>query len=115
MSESQNNQTSMLNSEDISFSSFQKMIETTFGHKDAARGIDGTFMWLMEEVGELAAALRKEDRQNLKEEFADVFAWLATLANIADIDLTAAIHEKYHLGCPRCKKTTCECNLEAKP
>jgi NTP pyrophosphatase (non-canonical NTP hydrolase) len=33
--------------------------------------------------------------ENLAEEFADVLAWLATLANITGIDLTQAIHDKY--------------------
>ena len=32
---------------------------------------------------------------NLEEEFADVLAWLATLANILDVDLTAAVQRKY--------------------
>ncbi len=32
---------------------------------------------------------------NLREEFADVLAWLTTLANITDVNLAEAIHEKY--------------------
>ena len=100
--------------EKLTFEQFQK-IHKTFGHKDAARGIDGTFMWLMEEVGELAAALRQDDRQNLREEFADVFAWLATLANIAEVDLGTVLYEKYGTGCPRCGCKACECNIQAKP
>ena len=63
--------------------------------KDVVRGIDGTFMWLMEEIGELAAALRGTDRENLAEEFADVIAWLATIANVAEIDLNKALISKY--------------------
>ena len=41
---------------------------------------------VMEEVGELASALAGDDEYN-KEEVADVFAWLCTLANINGIDL----------------------------
>lgn len=85
--------------------------------KDAERGVDGTFMWLMEEVGELAAALRERDRdrKNLEEEFADVLAWLATIANVVDIDLTQAITNKYGTGCPGCQQWICICPDEGKP
>jgi NTP pyrophosphatase (non-canonical NTP hydrolase) len=93
---------------------FQKRIKTLFGDKDARRGVEGTFMWFMEEVGELSAALRSGPKQDLALEFADVLAWLATLANIAEIDLEAAIAAKYGQGCPKCVQTPCIC-IEAKP
>ncbi len=83
--------------------------------KDQARGVDGTFMWLMEEVGELAAALREGSVQEQKEEFADVLAWLTTIANVAGIDLTQAVTEKYGTGCPGCKQLVCSCPDEGKP
>lgn len=73
---------------------FQEWIENRYGSRDRERGNGGTFMWFIEEVGELATALHGTDRENLEEEFADVFAWLCTLANINDIDLEKAI-EKY--------------------
>ncbi len=83
--------------------------------KDASRGIDGTFMWLMEEIGELAAALRKRDQENLAEEFADVLAWLVTIANVAEVDLAQAITAKYGSGCPGCQKLICLCSDDEKP
>lgn len=83
--------------------------------KDVARGIDGTFMWLMEEIGELAAALRGTDRENLAEEFADVIAWLATIANVAEIDLNKALISKYGSGCPGCSRLECVCPNTEKP
>jgi len=52
-------------------------------------------MWFIEEVGELATALADNDRKNKAEEFADVFAWLCTLANISDVDLEKACADKY--------------------
>ena len=67
-----------------------------------ARGIDGTFMWLVEEIGELAAALREGTREEQMEEFADVLAWLTTIANVAGVDLTQAVSRKYGSGCPGC-------------
>ena len=61
--------------------------------------MSGTFLWLAEEIGELASALADANRakrpENLAEEFADVFAWLTTIANIHDVDLEAAIRDKY--------------------
>ena len=83
--------------------------------KDASRGIEGTFMWLMEEIGELATALRTDDPENLAEEFADVLAWLATIANVAEIDLAAAIEKKYGSGCPGCGQFACACSDSEKP
>ena len=88
---------------------FQERIRVLFGARDASRGVEGTFMWFMEEVGELAAALRGRDREELTLEFADVLAWLATLANIAGVDLDAAVDVKYGSGCPKCLSTPCAC------
>ena len=83
--------------------------------KDAARGADGTFMWLVEEVGELAAALRSGTQSQRSEEFADVLAWLVTIANIVDVDLTDAVRRKYASGCPGCGRDVCNCDDSEKP
>ena len=99
----------------ISLSDFQQLIRQMYFEKDEARGVDGTFMWLMEEIGELAGALRSDDRENQMEEFADVLAWLTTIANVAGIDLTAAITKKYGDGCPGCGKYVCTCPDAGKP
>ena len=73
---------------------FQDFIREHYYATDQKRGTPGTFMWFIEEVGELATALHGDDHANKEEEFADVLAWLCTLANINDVDLEAAI-EKY--------------------
>jgi NTP pyrophosphatase (non-canonical NTP hydrolase) len=73
---------------------FQDLIEKRYGPRDRDRGTPGTFMWFMEEVGELATSLHGDDQANKEEEFADVFAWLCTLANINDVDIEAAC-QKY--------------------
>ena len=73
---------------------FQQFIRDKYYATDLARGTSGTFMWFVEEVGELASALAGDDDGDKAEEFADVFAWLCTLANINDVDLAQAI-EKY--------------------
>lgn len=99
----------------ISFEAFQDLIREMYFEKDQQRGVDGTFMWLMEEVGELAAALRNGSKEEQREEFADVLAWLTTIANVAEIDLTEALIEKYGSGCPGCGKFRCTCPDEEKP
>ncbi len=93
----------------------QRLIRDTYGAKDASRGTEGTFMWFMQEVGELATALRTGPADDLALEFADVLAWLATLANIAGVDLDQAIARKYGGGCPGCGRTPCACARNEKP
>ena len=46
--------------QELSLAQMQTLIRGMYGDKDEARGIPGTFMWLMEEVGELSSALRGE-------------------------------------------------------
>ena len=83
--------------------------------KDEERGVDGTFMWLIEEIGELATALREEGHAEQMGEFADVLAWLTTIANVVDVDLTQAVIAKYGSGCPGCNEFVCSCPNEGKP
>ncbi len=85
---------------DPTLSDFQAFIRDRYYQTDSARGPARTFLWFMEEIGELSEALALRERgdgddANLREEFADVLAWLATLANITGVDLAQAVHEKY--------------------
>jgi NTP pyrophosphatase (non-canonical NTP hydrolase) len=94
----------------------QQLIRDTFGAKDGRRGAAGTFMWFMEEVGELSAGLRgNQSKDVIAAEFADVLAWLATLANIAGVDLEEAVRAKYGAGCPECHRIPCACGAGQKP
>jgi NTP pyrophosphatase (non-canonical NTP hydrolase) len=93
----------------------QQVIRDTYDAKDRRRGVEGTFMWFMEEVGELATALRGGTPREREEEFADVLAWLATLANNVGVDLDAAVRRKYGGGCPGCGQTPCACDQADKP
>lgn len=92
---------------------FQQYIADTFGEKDSERGIAGTFMYLMEEIGELAEAIREPEKHDLNGEFADCLAWLTSLAHLADVDLASVTMEKYQAACPGCKQSPCVC--ESKP
>lgn len=79
----------------MQISEFQNHIKEKYGQRDHERGTAATFMWFVEEVGELASALGDVDQKNKEEEFADVFAWMCTLANINGVDLEKALQEKY--------------------
>ena len=86
----------------------QDVIDRTYGERDRPRGVPSTVAWLAEELGELSQAVRKGSRGQLEHEFGDVLAWLATLANQLDVDLTATI-ERFRDGCPKCGALPCEC------
>lgn len=100
---------------DVSLADFQRLIRAMYLEKDVIRGIDGTFMWLIAEVGELAEALRNGTHEERLGEFADVLAWLTTIANVAGVDLSEAVAKKYGAGCPGCGKFVCECQSSGKP
>lgn len=95
-------------------SEFQELIERMYSAKDRKRGAAGTFLWMMEEVGELAGALANGSHADKEGEFADVFAWLVTIANVEGIDLEKAVR-KYSEGCPGCGKMVCACGDAEKP
>ncbi len=91
---------------------FQELIDRMYSDRDRERGTSGTFMWLIEEIGELASALVEGTPEEKSEEFADVLAWIFTLANIANVDLASALEAKYGSGCPGCGKMTCVCDAK---
>ncbi|WP_299444993.1 MazG nucleotide pyrophosphohydrolase domain-containing protein [uncultured Phycicoccus sp.] len=86
----------------------QRVIERTYGDRDRARGVPSTVAWLAEEVGELAQAVRKGTHADREHEFADVVAWVASLANQTGVDLDAAL-ARYADGCPKCGESPCRC------
>lgn len=88
--------------------SYQKLIADIYLRKDRKRGLDKTFNWLVEEIGELAQALRKDDPKKIREEFADCLAWLLSVATILGVDAEQAM-SKYRHGCPKCHTIPCVC------
>ncbi|MFO0936089.1 MAG: MazG nucleotide pyrophosphohydrolase domain-containing protein [Gemmataceae bacterium] len=100
---------------EMTLGELQQRIRELYGEKDGRRGVEGTFMWFMEEVGELSASLRGGTHDERTLEFADCLAWLATLANCVGVDLEEAIRRKYGGGCPGCHQTPCRCTNEYKP
>lgn len=90
---------------------FQELMRRLYFHRDSQRGVEKTFEWLVEEVAELGEALKIHDRKALEDEFADVIAWLASLANVADINLEKAALTKYDNKCPKCGRSPCQCTV----
>jgi len=93
---------------DLSIAGLQRAIEATFLARDRRRGVAATYLWFAEEVGELARAIRRGERENLVEEFGDVLAWLSSLASLCDVDLAAAA-APYAKACPACSRSPCAC------
>ncbi len=79
--------------------------------RDQKRGTSGTYNWLVEEVKELGDALKSGNKKAMEDEFADVIAWLASLANIMDVNLEKAAFNKYDNRCPKCKQSPCQCKF----
>ncbi len=91
-------------------SEFQELMGRTYLERDRRRGIDASFRRLVEEVGELARTLRHHDADRRSDEFSDVLAWLASLANQAGVDLERAAG-RYASGCPKCGSIPCRCPM----
>ena len=88
------------------------MMRRLYFKRDSERGVNGTYNWLVDEVAELGEELKKgTDKEATEKEFADVIAWLASLANIMGIDLEKATITKYNYKCPKCKQSPCQCTF----
>jgi NTP pyrophosphatase (non-canonical NTP hydrolase) len=94
----------------LEIETLQAAIATTYLQRDRERGVDATFRWFTEEVGELARAIRTGERAELELEFSDVLAWLASLANLLDIELSDVM-ARYAQGCPKCRSSPCVCPM----
>jgi NTP pyrophosphatase (non-canonical NTP hydrolase) len=92
----------------MELSEFQDVVRRTFLERDVSRGVDGTFRWMVEEVGELARSLRDGDQAGRVHEIGDVLAWLASVANLTGVDLDEAA-SRYAGGCPACGRLPCTC------
>jgi len=97
----------------MTLAQYQKLIRDIYFDRDSARGLDATFLWFIEEVGELSRALKRGDKNQQIEEFGDVLAWLTTMASIQGIDLQQSALARYADGCPKCGQMPCACADEA--
>lgn len=95
----------------MKISDAQKLIDEAYGEKDRARGIEGTFMYLVEEMGELSTALREEGKEERASELADVLAWTLSVAALEGIDIEEAFLRKYSV-CRGCGQRICCCDTK---
>jgi len=93
----------------LEINEFQNLIQELYQSRDEKRGADKTFLWFLEEVGELTRAYRRGEKENVGKEMADVFAWLASIANLLKVDLESEIQKKYPKACPLCSASPCCC------
>jgi NTP pyrophosphatase (non-canonical NTP hydrolase) len=87
---------------------FQRVITDTYGERDRARGLPGAVAWLVEEVGELAQAIRKGTPEQQLHELADVLAWTTSIAAQLGLSMDDAA-QRYASGCPVCGSIPCGC------
>ena len=87
---------------------FQNLIRQVYLDRDRKRGADKTFLWLLEEVGELTRAYRRGE-DHVGKEMADVLAWMVSVASLLGIDLEAEVLKKYPRACPLCSSNPCIC------
>ena len=92
----------------VELAELQDVIERTYGERDRGRDLSYSVAWLAEEFGELAQAIRKGTPEQVEHEFSDVLAWIVSLANQTDVDLTVAM-QRYAQGCPKCHTIPCDC------
>ena len=93
----------------MNINEFQKLMHQLYFSRDTERGQEKTLTWLEDEVQELREALKDGDMKAAEKEFADVLAWLASLANVVDINLEKAALSKYNNKCPKCGQNPCDC------
>lgn len=75
----------------MDISALQNIVKERYFKTDSERGVFHTALWFHEEVGELSSAIASNDKENAKEEFADVLMWLMTLANLMEVDMQEAV------------------------
>jgi NTP pyrophosphatase (non-canonical NTP hydrolase) len=95
----------------MNVSDFQNLIKELYFHQDSKRGTKNTFIWLIEEIGELANLLKEQklDKEKVSQEIADIIAWTISIANLLDIDVEKALNEKYPNKCIKCNENPCKC------
>jgi NTP pyrophosphatase (non-canonical NTP hydrolase) len=95
----------------MKISDFQDLIKDLYLQNDLNRGVKSTFIWLIEEVGELATLLNSSDidKKKVSEELADIIAWTISIANLIDIDMEKALFDKYPNKCKKCSSSPCKC------
>jgi NTP pyrophosphatase (non-canonical NTP hydrolase) len=77
----------------MEISALQQIVKDRYFKSDSERGLFHTALWFHEEVGELSSAIASGDKENAREEFADVLMWLMTLANLMGVDMEEVVDQ----------------------
>jgi NTP pyrophosphatase (non-canonical NTP hydrolase) len=95
----------------MEISDFQDLLKELYLQNDLNRGVNSTFIWLIEEIGELATLLNTIDidKKKVSKEIADIIAWTISIANILEIDIEKALSDKYPNKCKKCSSSPCTC------
>lgn len=91
----------------------QEMMRQIYFERDRERGVNHALLRTFQELAELNdATIQEKGREAVADELADVLAWICSLANLLNVDLTAALHEKYSGVCSKCGESPCICHYE---
>lgn len=87
-----------------SLSEWQRMFDEIYGA--ANRQLEPEVIWMkvVEELGEVATDLRKENYSALEKDLPDVFAWLCAFAERMSRNVEDTVWAKYPGVCPYCLK-----------
>ncbi len=88
----------------------QELMRRIYLERDKERGLERTLLRTFQELSELSdSILQGRAIEEIGDEIGDVFAWLCSIANLLEIDLSDALTRKYPGVCYRCSKAPCEC------
>lgn len=88
---------------------WQAMFRKIYGRMNKAIGKHKVWDHLLEEIGEVSKESRHKRQNELRDELADVFAWLIAFCNNSGIDLETAILSHYPGRCDVCGESKCNC------
>ena len=88
----------------------QALMRRIYYDRDVERGMARTLLRTFQELGELSEVIQRNgSTSEISDEIADVFAWVCSIANLLDLDLSEALYKKYPDVCYRCGKAPCVC------
>ncbi|MFW9997256.1 MAG: MazG nucleotide pyrophosphohydrolase domain-containing protein [Candidatus Odinarchaeota archaeon] len=95
---------------------WQLMFKKIYGNVNRVQSIEQIGFHLMEEIGEVAKEIRRSNTEELKDELADVFAWIMGLILKCE-DLLAKeilssklLWDRYPNSCHECEANPCTCD-----
>ena len=88
---------------------WQLMFHNIYGRVNRIAGREKCWLHVNEELGEISRAFRLGQKKPLRDEIADVFAWLVAFCNHMKIDIEEAVLNEYPTKCNVCDRDKCCC------